>query len=78
MLGSFLYIGMNRALSTRLRNRLSVLNEYILLACCVTMMGFTDVIPDVNHRYVYGWVFNGLIFITLVVGYNFIIMQSAK
>jgi hypothetical protein len=73
MLASFLYNGINRPLSTKLRNRLTMFNEYILLTCCVAMMGFTDVIPDVNHRYVYGWAFNGLIFIVVVVGYKFII-----
>ena len=78
MLASFIYLGINRPLSTKLRNRLTVFNEYILMTCCVTMMGFTDVIPDVNQRYLYGWVFNGLIFIVVVVGYKFIIFQSAK
>ena len=48
ILMSLIYLGVNRALSTRLRNNLTLFNEYILLTCCVAMMGFTDVIPDVN------------------------------
>jgi hypothetical protein len=78
ILFSFIYLGINRPLSTKLRNRLTVFNEYILLTSCVTMMGFTDVIPDVNQRYAYGWVFITLILVVLVVNYKFIIMLSAK
>ena len=78
ILFSFIYLGMNRPLSTKLRNRLTVFNEYILLTCCVVMMGFTDVIPDVNSRYEYGWAFISLMLVVLVVNYKFIIMLSGK
>ena len=67
-----------RPLSTRLRNRLTFFNEYLLLTCCVIMMGFTDAIPDVNLKYLYGWAFNLLILLCCVVNYIFIIGKSAK
>ena len=71
-----MYFGLNRPLSTRLRNNLSLFNEYMLLVCCVVLMFFTEAIPDIKIRYSFGWVFNGGIIIVLIVNYWFIIGLS--
>ena len=41
-------------------NRMEMFNEVCLLICSYFLFAFTDFVPDVNTRYMYGWAFIGV------------------
>ena len=58
---------------------IQMFNDYILSVCALSMMAFTELVPDILVRYELGWWYVG--FIALQIAFNyllFIIPVSVK
>ena len=66
-IGIVIYSGLWRPLDTRLKNRLNLFNEAMIMTITAHLLFFTDVVHDEMTKYRYGWSLIFFLIVTMVV-----------
>jgi hypothetical protein len=72
---SFVYIGVNRPLILRYKNRLELFNEFIVVLISQVLFTFTDFVESEEWKYTMGFYMIGLICLSILV--NFLVFLKA-
>lgn len=72
-LAFIVYLGLCQPWKPRPYNRLEMFNEYFTMLCTFLLVSFSEFGPDVETKFMMGWVLSGVLFFMCLVNLYFVL-----
>lgn len=73
-----MYVGKINPLLTQQSNRLELFNDFTIVACTFSLIGFSDYQRDYETQYLFGWPFIGIIVANILFNLSLYALSAFK